>query len=162
MGPHIARKADLTMSTDPISDNVTLVRLNDQIAWYDGKSKYNQRVYKALRISTVILAALIPFAAGFHAMAGITGSLGVLVVVIESFQSINQYHAHWISYRSTCEYLKHDKYLYFAKAGPYSTAADPHVLLAERVESLVSQEHAKWASGHQEAEKSKTPLGTRG
>jgi hypothetical protein len=31
-------------------------------------------------------------------------------------------------------------------AGPYAAADNPRALLAERVESLVSQEHAKWAS----------------
>ena len=30
---------------------------------------------------------------------------------------------------------------------------DPHALLAERIESLVSQEHAKWASGQEKMEK---------
>jgi len=52
------------------------------------------------------------------------------------------------------EALKHEKFLYLAAAGPYATATNAHTLLAERVESLVSQEHAKWASG-QEQSKSK-------
>jgi hypothetical protein len=39
--------------------------------------------------------------------------------------------------------LKHEKYTYLAKAAPYVNVADPHALLAERIESLVAQEHAK-------------------
>jgi hypothetical protein len=50
--------------------------------------------------------------------------------------------------------LKHEKYLYLANAGPYAAATTPRALLAERIESLVSQEHAKWASV-QEAEKAR-------
>jgi len=72
--------------------------------------------------------------------------LGAAIAIIEGIQQVNQYQSNWISYRSTCEALRHEKYLYLGKAGPYAGAADAHALLAERVESLVSQGHAKWAS----------------
>ena len=49
------------------------------------------------------------------------------------------------------ERLKHEKFLFTAGAGPYKAAVDPERLLAERVESLVSQEHAAWASHREEA-----------
>jgi len=78
----------------------------------------------------------------------------VLIVVLEGLQQLNQYQANWISYRSTCEALKREKFLYLAKAGPYATANDPHALLAERIESLTSQEHAKWASTQEQSVKS--------
>ena len=39
---------------------------------------------------------------------------------------------------------------------PYMNAPDPHSLLAERIESLVSQEHAKWAPVQQQELKPKT------
>ena len=42
--------------------------------------------------------------------------------------------------------LKHGKYLYLAEAAPYAGAIDAHALLAERVESLMSQETAKWTT----------------
>lgn len=133
----------------------TLQRLEDQIAWYDRKSNYSQRAYKWLKVIEVIAAALVPLTAGLHLPAPLTGSMGVLIAVLEGLQQLNQYHQNWITYRSTCETLKHEKYLYLAKAGPYSAAADPHVLLAERIESLVSQEHASWAAGQEEATKQK-------
>jgi hypothetical protein len=38
-----------------------------------------------------------------------------------------------------------------AGAGPYGEAPDPDVLLADRVEGLVSQEHAAWVSQQREA-----------
>jgi hypothetical protein len=69
---------------------------------------------------------------------------------VEAVQQLNQYQTNWILYRSTCEALKHEKYLYLSTAGPYSTASDRKVLLAERVEGLVSQEHAKWTSNREE------------
>ena len=69
-----------------------------------------------------------------------------MIVVLEGLQQLMQYQQNWINYRSTCERLKHEQYLYLAAAGPYAALADPGTLLAERIESLVSQEHAAWAS----------------
>ena len=133
----------------------TLQRLEDQINWYDGKSNHSQHVYKWLKIIEIVAAALVPLSAGLHMPAGVTGSLGVLIAVLEGLLQLNQYHHNWITYRSTCETLKHEKYLYLANAGPYAAATAAHTLLAERIESLVSQEHAKWAAGQEEATKQK-------
>jgi hypothetical protein len=112
-----------------------------------------------------LAAALIPLLSGSSlpfAPDGvpnwILGGLGALIAIIEGIQQLNQYQTNWITYRSTCEALKHEKYLYLGKAGPYATAPDAHALLAERTETLVSQEHAKWASLH-EAEKPRTKAG---
>lgn len=134
-------------STDSIPDPIK-ERLEDQIGWYDRKSIANQRAYKRIKVVEILSAAVIPFLATFNFphVVWVTGALGVLITVLEGLLHLNQYQQNWISYRSTCEALKHEKYVYLAKAAPYANATDPHALLAERIESLVSQEHAKWAS----------------
>lgn len=86
----------------------------------------------------------------------VLGAMGAAIAVIESVQQLYPFHGDWISYRSTCEALKHEKYLYLAKAGPHVAAADVHALLAERVELLVSQENAKWASAQEIASRRAT------
>ena len=132
---------------DPIFE-----RLEHQIAWYDKKSGSNMRWYKRLKISEIGSAAIIPFLAASsipHAVM-VTGLLGVLVTLFEGMLQLNQYHENWIRYRSTCESLKHEKYIYLANAGPYANVDKPRSLLAERVEALVSQEHAKWATVQQQ------------
>jgi len=73
--------------------------------------------------------------------------------LFEGLQQLNQYHHNWITYRSTAEALKHEKYLFLSKAGPYAAAINDNALLAERVESLVSQEHAKWAPAQEQTAK---------
>jgi len=124
----------------------TFGRLEDQISWYDRKSNRSQSWYKGLKLVEVASAALIPFLSGIQAPSWSTGGLGVLIVLLEGVQHLNQYQHNWIAYRSTCEYLKHEKFLFLAKTGPYSKAENPTALLAERIESLVSQEHAKWVA----------------
>jgi hypothetical protein len=132
------------------TENPTIARLESQINWYDEKSLDNQKTYKVCKIIEMIAAAIIPFAAGYSAPAFFTGGLGVIIVVLEGVQQLFQYHNNWIAYRSTCESLKHEKYLYLGNAGPYLKVEDKIALLAERVESLVSKEHAKWIRGRTE------------
>jgi hypothetical protein len=135
------------------TESPALERVRDQIGWYDRKSRYNQRWFKALKTCQIVAAAAIPVAATGSVPDWIVGAAGALIVVLESLQQLQQYQQNWITYRATCERLKHEKFLYLSHAGPYASAADPDVLLAERVESLVSQEHAAWAANREEAEK---------
>ena len=130
-----------------------LERVVDQIGWYDRKSRHNQRWFKGLKTGQIVTAAAIPVAATGSVSDWIIGAAGALIVVLESLQQLQQYQQNWITYRATCERLKHEKFLYASGAGPYAAAADREVLLAERVESLVSQEHAAWAANREEAGK---------
>jgi hypothetical protein len=132
-------------------------RLEDQIAWYDRKSQRNQNIYKNIKTVEIVAAAVIPFlsALKFREAAWVTGVLGVVITVLEGMLHLNQYQQNWIAYRSTCESLKHEKYVYLGNAAPYANVPNPHALLAERIESLVSQEHAKWASVQQQEPKGK-------
>ena len=141
--------------SDPIME-----RLETQIAWYDHKSMRCQRIFKRVKTVEIVAAALIPLLAALGAKEfpwslWLTAGLGVIITVFEGLLQLGQYQQNWITYRSTCESLKHEKYLYLGKAGPYASVPDPHALLAERVESLVSQEHAKWASAQQSQPKIK-------
>jgi Protein of unknown function (DUF4231) len=151
MNPSVAQPSD----ADPIME-----RLEDQLAWYDHRSMANQRTYKRIKVVEILAAAIIPFLAGLGLsnIRFVTAGLGVLITVLEGLLHLNRYQQNWINYRSTCEALKHEKYTYLGKAAPYANVPDPHALLAERIESLVSQEHAKWASTQQQ-EPTKPPTG---
>jgi uncharacterized protein DUF4231 len=129
-------------------------RLEDQIAWYDRKSGENQRWFKGVKVCQIVTAGAIPVAAGASAPAAVIGGAGALIVVLEGLQQLQQYQQNWTTYRSTCERLRHEKFLFLARAGSYAHAADPDAMLAERVEGLVSQEHAAWVSHRKEDDKS--------
>ncbi len=139
------------MAANPLYDpaHPTIQRLEDQIQWYDRKSGHNQRMFKWLKGVTLVSGVLVPAVSYAHWGRGLAGALGVIIVIAEGLQQLNQYQANWIAYRSTAEALKHEKYLYLAGAGPYASAEEPLALLAERVESLVSQEHAKWVAAQE-------------
>jgi hypothetical protein len=133
-----------TTAADP-----TLERLESEIRWYDEKSTRSQRLFKWLKFVEILAAAAIPVVAALGAPIEIGAVLGSLIVVLEGLQHVNQYQSNWISYRSTCEALRHEKYLFLARAGPYAVER-AHALLAERIEGLISQEHAKWVSAREE------------
>jgi hypothetical protein len=133
------------------SDSPAWARLEDQIKWYDAKSNHNQTWFKRLKMAQILVAAAIPVAAGLDAAMWLVGGAGALIVALEGLQQLQQYQQNWTTYRSTCERLKHEKFLFLARAGPYAAAENAEALLAERVEGLVSQEHAAWASHQEEA-----------
>ena len=143
-------------SANPIADPI-MERLDDQIKWYGDKSSHCQRFYKRIKLTEIIAAALIPFVVGAHIpyAAWVAGGLGVLITVLEGVLQLYQYQQIWTTYRATAEAMKHEKFIYLAKGGPYATATDPHALLAERVEGLGSQENSKWASLVQQEQKAK-------
>lgn len=141
----------MTSAESTHTDSPAWARLQEQLDWYDRKSQVCQQRFKLLKILQIVTAAAIPVAAGVSAPVWLVGGAGALIVVLEGLQQLEQYQQNWTAYRSTCEQLKHEQYLYLAAAGPYRETADREPLLAERVESLVSQEHAAWVSNREEA-----------
>lgn len=123
--------------------------LEDQLAWYDRKSVVAQRAYKRVKLGQLVVGATVPVVAGLQVPAAVTATLAAIVVIAEGAQQLYQWQTNWVLYRSTAEALKHEKYLYLAAAGPYSTDDRPRVL-AERLEGLISQEHARWTEGPQQ------------
>lgn len=121
-------------------------RLESQLRWYDSKSQSAQRWYKSIKFIEVACAALVPFIAKID--GNVTALLGAVVLILEMLQQINQWQSNWITYRSTCEALRHEKYSYLGGSGVYDGLdSDPsRRMLVERVESLISTEHAKWIS----------------
>jgi hypothetical protein len=143
--------ADEPAPGTPLERSPAWARLQDQISWYDAKSQLNQRWFKRLKVCQIVTAAAIPVAAAASAPLWLMGGAGALIVVVEGLQQLQQYQQNWTTYRSTCEQLKHEQFLFMAGAGPYGAAPEAEALLAERVESLVSQEHAAWVSNREEA-----------
>lgn len=123
-------------------------RVDDQINWYDRKSQTNQRWYKWLRIMEVVAAASIPFLVGYMTegefwIKFVVGFLGVVVTVITGIIGLYRFQENWIEYRTTCESLKHEKYLFLTQSEPYA-GEKSFPFFVERIEALISTENTKW------------------
>jgi hypothetical protein len=146
MNPVVVPPAVPGPGDDPIYQ-----RLTDQLAWYSQKSRSARSTFKRIKVTEIVAAAVIPFLTG-HTWPGVTyviGGLGVLITILEGILHLNQYQENWTNYRTTAESLKHEKFLYLAKAGPYANAVDPRASLAERIEAIVSQENSQWVAALQ-------------
>lgn len=121
-------------------------RLDDQINWYNRKSSKNQKMYKGLQLASIVVAASIPFISllEFQCVKYAIGAMGVLLAVFTAMSSLYKYQENWIAYRTTCESLIHEKYLYITGSKPYHVK-DSFNLLVQRVEMLISQENSSWA-----------------
>lgn len=127
------------------------VRLDDELAWYDAKSVGAQHAYKRVKLAQIVAAAAVAVLATLDVSNAWIAALGALLVVLEGVQQLYQWQTNWVLYRSTAEALKHERFLYLSHAGPYATRNRRRVL-AERVEGLVSQEHAKWTQGREQGD----------
>jgi hypothetical protein len=140
------------LAHDPTADDPVWERLEDQIDWYDRKSVAAQRAYKRLKLAELVVATAVPVVAALQVPAAVTAVLAAVVVIAEGVQQLYQWQTNWVLYRSTAEALKHEKYLYLAAAGPYATTNRRNIL-AQRLEGLISQEHAKWTDSYEQAQK---------
>lgn len=134
-------------------ENYIKERLENQITWYDTKSQKCQKIYKCLKRSELIAAALIPVlssqSSSWRGIALIISILGAIIVVIEGVTSLGKYHENWIEYRSICETLRQEKYMYLTRSGIYKTSSnEAFELLVERIESVISKENVNWANLH--------------
>ena len=123
-------------------------RLQDQIDWYNRKSMKNQKWFKCLQVAAILASATIPFLSGYITETTLllkvsVGLLGLVVVAITAVLGLYKFQENWFEFRTTCESLKHEKYMFLTKSEPYDQD-DPFRLLVQRVESLISRENTAW------------------
>jgi len=131
-------------------------RVDGQIEWYDRKSGTNQRWFRWLRMVEIIAAASIPLLVGYAdsmvELKVVVGILGLLVAVIAGLLGLYQFQENWSGYRTTCEGLKQEKYLFLTKTQPYDQG-DSFSLFVQRVENVISKEHLTWSQYMRNKEK---------
>ena len=127
-----------------MSNEVAVDYVNDFVKWYNSHSQTNRWAYLTMKAVQIVLAAAIPILTPLEISRQAIAVMGGTIGVLEGIIQLGQFHQSWIRYRSTCEALRSELFLYRTRAGPYSQASDPHALLAERSNSLVSAENSRW------------------
>jgi hypothetical protein len=127
-------------------EEIVLARLEDQLNWYERRSKTAKQAFQILKLAQIVVAAAIPIGVAANGSAVIAAVLGGVIVILEGAQQLFQFQQNWIRYRGTAEGLRHEKFLYQARAGAYAGADVPVRRLAEAVEALVSAETASWTT----------------
>jgi len=127
-------------------------RVTDQINWYDRKSKWNKKWFMSLKVSETVLALMIPLLTGFIVADTNTNPIkitivliGVIVAATANLITLFKFQENWIQYRTVAEMLKHEKFLFVTKAGPYKES-NSFPLFVERIESYISKENTQWVA----------------
>lgn len=124
-------------------------RVDNQISWYDKKSLSCQWKYKIFQIIEIVLAACIPLLSAYSQnsliISIIIGCFGALITIIESITKLCKWHENWIEYRTTCELLRYQKYLFETKSAPYNNEPETtENIFIRNVENIISSENNKW------------------
>jgi len=124
-------------------------RLDDQIDWFNQKSAYNQKLYKRLKKTetacTIVLPVIgiIPFADyGWNKIGLVV--LGAIATYIRCWSNIETYYELWTKYRTACELLKKEKFLYQTHTGIYREEDARDSVLVEQVERILAAENSQW------------------
>lgn len=117
-------------------------RVNEQIEWYDKKSKFNKKWYLSIRTIEFTIAILIPFLASYIASLYI-GLMGVIVAICAGMLTILKFHDNWIKYRRTSEMLKYHLNIFENKVEPYNDE-DSYSKFVRMVESTILNENNEW------------------
>lgn len=124
-------------------------RLEDQIKWYSDKGNWNKNWYTVLKRIEFVLSASIPIAILFFNFCAFAkyyaASAGAVLTILAGAHGLYNFQENWIEYRATSEALKHEKYLYLTKTGPYVEAVDSFRILVERAEGIISHENINWS-----------------
>jgi len=133
-------------------------RLDDQIDWYSKNATKNKSRFHGFQIAVIIIGAIIPLVnlVDFAPteIRIISSILGVIIVGVSGILQLKKYHENWISYRSTEEALKKEKYTYENNAGEYSGLDEEKKLklLVENVESTISNQNVVFFITHKKGE----------
>ena len=121
-------------------------RVDDQIHWYSIKSgKYKKYFYIACTIEIVFASGITIISAGSHfdKISFLIPIFSLSIVIIASLLALYKFQELWISYRTTSECLKHEKYLFITSTSPYDKE-DKFNLLVKNIESIISSENRLW------------------
>jgi hypothetical protein len=149
--------------------NYIINRLGDQMIWYDNKSAYFKRKYEKYRKIVIILSASIPFLVGLIGLTidgesnpyfdtGIkilVGAAGVVIAVLEGFNSLYKSQELYIDYRVTSEHLKQEFAYFLGKGGDYIGLGNEEAFskLVGNVEVLMASQNNRWAEVSRQKEK---------
>lgn len=121
-------------------------RVEDQIAWYEGKSQCAKRGYLTARTVEVVVAASIPgliYLWDWEYTRMVIVFLSASIVAINGLLGIYRWGDLWKNYRTISETLKHHRSLFNTKCSPYD-GEDPFCLFVRNVEQVISDENSDW------------------
>ena len=121
-----------------------------QFEWYDTKAISNKKYHRGMKISQIVLAAILPVAVTLFPVTTSTFwqtviiVAAVLLVILEALESYLNYQKKWMNYRTTAEGLRREEQMFKTRTKEYEGVENPEKLFVERIMALTSQENRYW------------------
>ncbi len=130
----------------------------DWLVYFQSAAKRNGYIYYLAKSTQIAAAAAVPVVLNIMSEpgwgSGIAGGLGALVVIIEGFLQLFQFHKVYLNFQNAAESVRIELFLHANRTSDYEAgtqeAAD--VLLAKRVGLIALAEHGRWGDIHRNAE----------
>ena len=130
-------------------DNYINKRLNNQIEWYNTRSKKMKNRFCSLSLMIIIVNAIIPIFVLLSEEFGL--NFKVIVISLSSIASIStavlqlfKYQELWLKYRVTSQLLIKEKISYETKTNKYKNNTEALELLIVTCEEIMENEMDKW------------------
>lgn len=128
-------------------------RVDNQINWYDKKSIRYKKCHNFITICSILFSTsgsmitilgyiFTELKTAFSVFGAITGFTVAFMLALDKLKN---FHEHFLTYRSTCEKLKQEKYLFLTKSSDYHDNEAAFNLFVERCESIMATENQNWA-----------------
>lgn len=145
------RWKELGHSLPPLPDpederDIVWQHLGAELVWYHRAAKRTRLAYQVAKTVSLVVAAIVPIVAALRGPAAVTASLAAIVVIVEGALQLFQFHANWITYRTTAESLRQHSLMYASRVGPYSDPRTRRIVLAERIQELIATENTTWST----------------
>lgn len=123
-------------------------RLEAQIAWYDNAAKRNKKAFQILKISEIVVASTTPFLIAHSDVDGgplhvIAALMSILIAVLAAMLGAFKLQEKWIQFHTVSEQLKHEKYMFLARAGVYEKNVS-FPAFVKRIEVILIRENLDW------------------
>lgn len=121
-----------------------------QFEWYDTKAISNKKYHRGMKISQIVLAAILPVAVTLFPVTAssfwqtVIIVAAVLLVILEALESYLNYQKKWMNYRTTAEGLRREEQMFKTGTKEYEGVENPEKLFVKRVMALTSQENRYW------------------
>ena len=129
-------------------------RIDDQLSYYDRQATKMKSYYMTNRKVTAIVAVLIPVMGGLYLPLNILGQnfdlwrilitvAGLCVAILVSLEGVLHHREQWQNFRTTSEFIKAQKFLFFNRVDEYGGVSDEEAFktLVMRVEAAIKNEN---------------------
>lgn len=138
-----------------------LERVDDQLTYYEKAANKAKSKHVTFQTSILVLALLVPVIANLKMDTGVLNYsvtiTSLLLAMLTGIANFRKFGDLWLSYRTTEESIKREKFLFLTSSGKYAGNDAAFSEFVGTMESILSAEHNKFRSLIEDAQRPTAP-----